>query len=128
MAHACGDALGVEELPDVMGVDAVHVERDGADPHRRIARSENPDPGHGCDSVLEQGRTDRPFMRRDDVHPDLAHVLHSRCEAHDLGDRLRARFEPLRCGQNPDSSIVTVVIMEPPVSTGGRASSSSLRP
>ncbi len=56
------------------------------------------------------------------VEAHLGEVADGRGEGRDLGDRLGAGLEALGADMNSAESIVTVVIIDPPVSTGGGAS------
>ena len=86
-----GDALRVDELPDIMRVHAVDVERHRADPVPVLAR---PQDAHAVDVAKpEQFGSHLMLVRGDGVHTDRHHPLRGRTGGHHLRDRLGAGLE-----------------------------------
>ena len=75
-----GDAGVVEDLPDVVGVDALDDERDGAATVMGVGRADDADP-RALRQALEQRLGQRVLVRRDARHPQRAEVVDRRGQA-----------------------------------------------
>ena len=95
VAHAHGHALRVEVLADVVGVDALDLERHGPDPVLGLA--EDADPRDLPDPVHQQA-TEFALMLEHLVKAHLLEVADGRREGRNLGHGLGAGLEALRGG------------------------------
>ena len=94
MSAADGHVLHVEDLGDVVRMDAVEVERDDSRPPvcRRSVRHQAGD----LRQPLERVGGELVLVLLDRVEPDLGDVVQRRGEADSLGDRLRSGLELVR--------------------------------
>src|SRR5690606_31838874 len=117
VADAHGDAAGIKELADVVGVYSGDIERAQRDPLGPGGGAEQPHAGNRGEA-LAQALLEHELVRMHGLHADGLEVTH------------RRRPGSKRCGggRSPARSSVTSVIMEPPVRNAGSDSSTSLRP
>ena len=94
VAGSYAHGVFVEHLADVVGVDAVEEERDGAAADRRVERSEDPERvGEALGERVERVAREPHLVVAHRGHAERGHVVDGGAEADRLGDRLRARFE-----------------------------------
>src|SRR5918994_3814406 len=91
VARADRDALPVQDLRDVVRMDALHVERDDPGPLLR-RRAVQLDPGHVAEA-LERVGDQVVLVLLDRVEPDPVQVVDRRAEPDGFGDRRRPCLE-----------------------------------
>src|SRR5579875_2370188 len=106
----------VQHLPDIVRVDAVHLERDRPAAVPRGQRAEDAHPADLAERA-DRVRGEVLLVSGDRIHAERVQVVAGSGDADRLGG-----------GRNVDRSMCTTSIIEPPVMNGGIAASSSARP
>ena len=122
-----GDAVAVEDLRDVVRVDALHLEGDDA---AAIVARGRPEDGQARDlgDALEGVGGELGLGGVDGGQPELIDPANRGAEPDRLADRRGAALELGGQVGPGDQLLVTFRIIEPPPMKGGISSSSSRRP
>ena len=127
VAGADRDAMAVEDLGDVVAVDALELEGHRAEALGGGRGAEDAQAGDGGDSVEGVVR-DLVLVCGDRVHPERVEPANRRREADRLGDRGGAASKRAGGSAQVVLSFVTLRIIEPPPRNGGISRSRSSRP